>query len=89
MSFASFSPEFVVHCRSPLRASLAMAIRGDATGASLWKAPTSLEAVLSTVDEVLRFEDKLLFRCAQFARKVRRAGIAANVAKLPEWLRRT
>ena len=53
MSFASFSPEFVVHCRSPLRASLAMAIRGDATGASLWKAPTRL-----------RFRDKLLFRCA-------------------------
>ena len=78
MSFASFSPEFVVHCRSPLRASLAMAIRGDATGASFWKAPTRL-----------RFWDKLLFRCAQFAGKVRRAGIAANVAELPELLRRT
>ena len=43
-------------------------------------------SVLSTVDEVLRFRDKLLFRCAQFARKVRRAGIAANVAELPELL---
>jgi hypothetical protein len=46
-------------------------------------------SVLSTVDEVLRFGDKYLFRCAQFARKVRRAGIAANVAELPELLRRT
>jgi hypothetical protein len=46
-------------------------------------------SVLSTVDEVLRFEDKELFRCAQFARKVRRAGIAANMAELPELLRRT
>ena len=46
-------------------------------------------SVLSTVDEVLRFGDKYLFRCAQIARKVRRAGIAANVAELPELLRRT
>ena len=46
-------------------------------------------SVLSTVDEVLRFGDKYLFRCARFARKVRRAGIAANVAELPELLRRT
>ena len=46
-------------------------------------------SVLRTVDEVLRFRDKLLFRCAQFARKVRRAGIAANVAELLELLRRT
>ena len=46
-------------------------------------------SVLSTVDEVLRFGDKYLFRCAQFARKVSRAGIAANVAELPELLRRT
>jgi len=46
-------------------------------------------SVLSTVDEVLRFRDKLLFRCAQFAGKVRRAGIAANVAELLELLRRT
>ena len=46
-------------------------------------------SVLSTVDEVLRFRDKLLFRCALFARKMRRAGIVANGAELPELLRRT
>ena len=46
-------------------------------------------SVLSTVDEVLRFRDKLLFRCAQFAAKGEVPGIAANVAELPELLRRT